>query len=91
MHLLLAVATFVGAASVCFKSCDDRSSKNYLLSKLEDMVRSVSPMINEPHLQAMPMVYYPAQYIPADEVLVRVPRQLAPGNSGSSLSQICSW
>ena len=24
----------------------------------------------------MPMVYYPAQYIPADEVLVRVPRQL---------------
>merc|ERR1712158_231013 len=40
MHLLLAIATFVGAAS------------------------------------AMPMVYYPAQYIPADEVLVRVPRQL---------------
>merc|ERR1711910_89025 len=43
MHLLLAIATFVGAAS------------------------------------AMPMVYYPAQYIPADEVLVRVPRQLAQG------------
>merc|ERR1711997_262523 len=40
MHLLLAIATFLGAAS------------------------------------AMPMVYYPAQYIPADEVLVRVPRQL---------------
>ena len=34
------------------------------------------------------MVYYPAQYIPADEVLVRVPRQLAQGNSGSLLSQI---
>ena len=46
--------------------------------------------LNEPHLQAMPMVYYPAQYIPADEVLVRVPRQLAQGNSGSLLSQICS-
>merc|ERR1712080_147524 len=43
MHLLLAIATFVGAAS------------------------------------AMPMVYYPAQYIPADEVRVRVPRQLAQG------------
>merc|ERR1712203_749913 len=43
MHLLLAIATFVGAAS------------------------------------AMPMAYYPAQYIPADEVLVRVPRQLAQG------------
>merc|ERR1712110_1407960 len=40
MHLLLTIATFVGAAS------------------------------------AMPMVYYPAQYIPADELLVRVPRQL---------------
>ena len=74
-----------------FQSCDDKSSKNDLLSKVEDMVRSVSPMINEPHLQAMPMVYYPAQYIPADEVLVRVPRQLAQGNSGSFLSQICSW
>ena len=37
------------------------------------------------------MVYYPAQYIPADEVLVRVPRQLAQGNSGSLLSQMCSW
>ena len=36
------------------------------------------------------MVYYPAQYIPADEVLVRVPRQLAQGKSGSLLSQICS-
>merc|ERR1712165_516518 len=46
MHLLLAIATFVGAAS------------------------------------AMPMVYYPAQYIPADEVLVRVPRQLPQGLQG---------
>merc|ERR1711944_173170 len=42
MHLLLAFATFIGAAT------------------------------------AMPMVYYPAQYIPADEVLVRMPRQLPP-------------
>ena len=25
-----------------FQSCDDKSSKNYLLSKVEDMVRSVS-------------------------------------------------
>merc|ERR1712072_1429964 len=40
MHLLLAIATFVGAVS------------------------------------AMPMGYYPAQYIPVDEALVRVPRQL---------------
>ena len=54
------------------------------------MVRSVSPMFNDPHLQAMPMVYYPAQYIPADEVLVRVPRQLAQGSSGSLMFQICS-
>merc|ERR1712223_260714 len=46
MHLLLAIATFVGAAS------------------------------------AMPMVYYPAQYIPADEVLVLVPRQLPQGLQG---------
>merc|ERR1712037_321573 len=46
MHLLLAIATFVGAAT------------------------------------AMPMVYYPAQYIPADEVLVRMPRQLPQGLQG---------
>merc|ERR1712055_585012 len=26
---------------------------------------------------AMPYTYYPAQYIPADEMLVRVPRQVA--------------
>ena len=30
----------------------------------------------------MPMVYYPAQYIPADEVLVRMPRQLPGGLQG---------
>merc|ERR1712088_962349 len=46
MHLLLAIATFIGAAT------------------------------------AMPMVYYPAQYIPADEVLVRMPRQLPGGLQG---------
>merc|ERR1712018_862696 len=46
MHLLLAFATFIGAAT------------------------------------AMPMVYYPAQYIPADEVLVRMPRQLPQGLQG---------
>merc|ERR1712179_40242 len=46
MHLLLAIATFVGAAT------------------------------------AVPMVYYPAQYIPADEVLVRMPRQLPQGLQG---------
>ena len=28
------------------------------------------------------MVYYPAQYIPADEVLVRMPRQLPQGLQG---------
>merc|ERR1711971_866968 len=50
MHLLLAIATFVGAAT------------------------------------AMPMVYYPAQYIPADEVLVRMPRQLPRGLRGH-----CIW
>ena len=33
-----------------FQSCDDKSSKNDLLSKVEDLVRSGSPMINEPHL-----------------------------------------
>ena len=32
-----------------------------------------------PPCQAMPYDYYPAQYLPADEVLVRVPRQLAAG------------
>ena len=28
-----------------FQSCDDKSSKNYLLSKVEDMESSLSPMI----------------------------------------------
>merc|ERR1712045_944278 len=46
MHLLMGIATFIGAAT------------------------------------AMPMVYYPAQYIPADEVLVRMPRQLPGGLQG---------
>ena len=36
----------------------------------------------------MPMVYYPAQYIPADEVLVRVPRQLGPGGPQGPLRPI---
>ena len=90
MQLLLAIATFVGAASVCFNHVMTKVKKNDLLSQVEDMVRSVSPMFNDPHLQAMPMVYYPAQYIPADEVLVRVPRQLAQGSTGSLLFQICS-
>ena len=82
MHLLLAIATFVGAASVCSNRVMTNVQKITFCQKLK--------MINERHLQAMPMVYYPAQYIPADEVLVRVPRQLAQGNSGSLLSQICS-
>ena len=34
------------------------------------------------------MVYYPAQYIPADEVLVRVPRQLGPGGPQGPLRPI---
>ena len=33
--------------------------------------------------QAMPYTYVPAQYIPANEMLVRVPRQLTQGPDGA--------
>ena len=89
MHLLLAIATFVGAASVCFNHVMTKVQKITFCQKLK-IWKVLSHQWS--HLQAMPMVYYPAQYIPADEVLVRVPRQLAQGNSACSLlSQICSW
>ena len=63
MHLLLAATALLGAASVGL----------HLLLAIHRF--PPCPPSNS-FLQAMPYTYVPAQYIPADEVLVRVPRQL---------------
>merc|ERR1712180_141068 len=51
------------------------TSNMYLLFALASLVAAAS---------AVPLTYYPAQYIPSDEMLVRVPRQVGPGPLGPS-------